>query len=337
MPMEVPCPEDTAKIVSEKHEARSRRGRPPPLPVACHNPSANAGENGMKKRGAVAAAVSIAVAMVLIWSSAAAEQLPLKTYTTADGLASDLVQCILSDSHGYLWFGTADGISRFDGYGFTNLSVADGLPGANVHAIIEARDGTYWAATNAGVFHWDPARSRIGSHDPSNSVHVDAGGRGDDVRALLEDPAGGMWVGTLTGLYRLDRAGSGWKVRRSSSSDPRRSPSLRGKNPPRSVRRMPSEPDYQQRLGVRHQRRHRGPDAGGRLALRPPRRGVRHLRHRVSERGVLVSCERGWWRRLVVRHQPRHRGLDAGGLLRRRDEPCLRHRVRERVLRLCGE
>lgn len=168
----------------------------------------------MKTRGAVAAAVSITVAMVLISSSAAAEQLPLKNYTTADGLASDLVQCILSDSHGYLWFGTADGISRFDGYGFTNMSVADGLPGANVHAIIEARDGTYWAATNAGVFHWDPARGRIGSHDASNSVHVDAGGRGDDVRTLLEDRAGAMWVGTLTGLYRLDRAGNGWTVRR---------------------------------------------------------------------------------------------------------------------------
>ena len=51
----------------------------------------------------------------LVWSlglalwirSALAEQLPLKTYTTADGLASDHIHCILSDSSGLLWFGTA--------------------------------------------------------------------------------------------------------------------------------------------------------------------------------------------------------------------------------------
>ena len=41
-----------------------------------------------------------------------AEQLPVKRYTTADGLAGNRVECILRDSHGFLWFGTTEGLSR---------------------------------------------------------------------------------------------------------------------------------------------------------------------------------------------------------------------------------
>src|SRR5262249_2600237 len=47
-------------------------------------------------------------------SKSQAEQLPIKIYTTADRL--------VQDSHGYLWFCTAEGLSRFDGYKFTNYT-----------------------------------------------------------------------------------------------------------------------------------------------------------------------------------------------------------------------
>src|ERR1035441_9518009 len=58
-----------------------------------------------------------------------AKRLPIRSYTTADGLASDQVLCIHQDSHGFLWFCTAEGLSRFDGYSFTNYHTGDGLPG----------------------------------------------------------------------------------------------------------------------------------------------------------------------------------------------------------------
>ena len=44
-----------------------------------------------------------------------AERLPIKTYTVADGLAHNEVNKIVRDSRGFLWFCTADGLSRFDG------------------------------------------------------------------------------------------------------------------------------------------------------------------------------------------------------------------------------
>ena|SRR5215475_9314925 len=55
-------------------------------------------------------------------SKGQAEQLPIKIYTTADGLVRDEINRIVQDSHGYLWFCTAEGLSRFDGYKFTNYT-----------------------------------------------------------------------------------------------------------------------------------------------------------------------------------------------------------------------
>ena len=151
---------------------------------------------------------------------AVAEQLPLKTYTTADGLASDLVRCILSDSRGYLWFGTADGLSRFDGQTFSNVTGVEGLPAADVRCLLEGPDGTYWAATNNGVFHWDPARSKTEARRAAETIHLAAGGSGDDVRALRADPSGGFFAATLDGLYRLEKKGDAWKARRLPLASP---------------------------------------------------------------------------------------------------------------------
>src|SRR2546421_56646 len=76
-----------------------------------------------------------------------AEQLPVKTYTIADGLARDYINRIRQDSHGFIWFCTNEGISRFDGYGFTNYGVADGLPDRVVNDVLETRDGALLFAT----------------------------------------------------------------------------------------------------------------------------------------------------------------------------------------------
>jgi ligand-binding sensor domain-containing protein len=59
---------------------------------------------------------------------ASAEHLPLRSYSTADGLVSNRISRIVSDSRGYLWFCTEGGLSRFDGHTFTNYTTEQGLP-----------------------------------------------------------------------------------------------------------------------------------------------------------------------------------------------------------------
>src|SRR5215471_20273753 len=77
-----------------------------------------------------------------------AERLPLKTYSTADALANNEINKIVRDSRGFLWFCTAGGLSRFDGYTFINFAVENGLPDAVVNDLLETRTGEYWLATN---------------------------------------------------------------------------------------------------------------------------------------------------------------------------------------------
>jgi ligand-binding sensor domain-containing protein len=53
-----------------------------------------------------------------------AEQLPVKTYTTGEGLPRDSVTLVRQDSRGFIWLATGEGLSRFDGYKFTNYTTA---------------------------------------------------------------------------------------------------------------------------------------------------------------------------------------------------------------------
>src|SRR5947209_16304618 len=89
-------------------------------------------------------------------SLARAERLPLKAYTTADGLAHNVINKIVRDSRGFLWFCTEEGLSRFDGYSFTNFGIEQGLPHASVNDILETRGGEYWVATNGGLVRFNP-------------------------------------------------------------------------------------------------------------------------------------------------------------------------------------
>src|SRR5436190_12123592 len=85
-----------------------------------------------------------------------AERLPIKTYTTADGLAHNNVSRIVRDSRGFLWFCTFEGLSRFDGYTFTTYGVGYGLPSQVINDLLETREGDYWVATEAGLCRFNP-------------------------------------------------------------------------------------------------------------------------------------------------------------------------------------
>ena len=153
------------------------------------------------------------LALAALAGEAAAERLPSRTYTTEDGLAHNRVKRIVQDSQGFLWFCTADGLSRFDGARFTNYRVEDGLPANSINDLLETSGGVYWLATNTvGVVRFDlladlrpratGSRARpaprftvyqVGSDPASNRVNV-----------LYRDRAGALWAGTDGGLFRLN-------------------------------------------------------------------------------------------------------------------------------------
>jgi ligand-binding sensor domain-containing protein len=144
-----------------------------------------------------------AVALIQAMVGAGAE-LPARVYTTQDGLVHDEVLRIRRDSRGYLWLGTADGLSIFDGYGFSNYTTADGLPNNAVTDILETRSGEYWIATRGGLCRFEPNASPghrfVTVRAAQNALAV-------IVNVLAERRDGSIWFGTEGGLWRLHLTG----------------------------------------------------------------------------------------------------------------------------------
>jgi len=153
------------------------------------------------------------LALLFLPGFAAAQRFPLKTFTVADGLAHDEVNKIYRDSRGLLWFCTAEGLSRFNGYSFVTFGVEQGLPHPSVNDILETSDGDYWVATDGGL-----ARLNRNGSTASPMFSVISPGSQQDRRAkavtvLLDDGSGAVWVGTWNGLYRLERKDGRWQMR----------------------------------------------------------------------------------------------------------------------------
>lgn len=62
------------------------------------------------------------------WCRKSAATMPTAILTTRDGLAQMQVVCAFQDADGYIWFGTKDGVSRYDGVSFSNYTTDQGLP-----------------------------------------------------------------------------------------------------------------------------------------------------------------------------------------------------------------
>src|SRR5215471_21664415 len=87
-------------------------------------------------------------------SSARAERLPIKIYTSADGLGSSFVDYLMRDSRGFMWFCTRDGLSRFDGARFITYRIGDKNTPPGIENITETGGGSYWITTTGGLYYF---------------------------------------------------------------------------------------------------------------------------------------------------------------------------------------
>jgi ligand-binding sensor domain-containing protein/two-component sensor histidine kinase len=119
-----------------------------------------------------------------------------KAFTTADGLADNIVEAIYEDHEGNLWIGTLGGLSRFRDGRFVNFTTRDGLPRDTVLSICGAPDGALWIGTEDGGL------SRL--KDGRFTTYTVKDGLADNlVRVAFEDRAGNLWAGTRKGLSCL--------------------------------------------------------------------------------------------------------------------------------------
>lgn len=110
-------------------------------------------------------------------------------------LVSQYIRSIFQDSKGNLWFGTLQGLVRYDEKTLTYFSTPDGFISESVFAINEDKHGNLWIGTDKGLYKYDGKSFRnYNQKDGLNHVEISR-------KSILVDQAGTIWVGTHGGIY----------------------------------------------------------------------------------------------------------------------------------------
>ena len=176
------------------------------------------------KHRARPALVALLLAAQLGAVPALSRQVRFHTLGLAEGLSHSYVTSIASDRQGFLWFGTQDGLDRFDGYGIRAFrhDPADPRSLSNnfVTDLLVDRAGTLWVGTfGAGLARFDRRSEtfQIYRHDPKRPGTLAS----DQVMTLLEDRQGTLWVGGDSGgLARFDPRTGTFLTYRNEPDDP---------------------------------------------------------------------------------------------------------------------
>ena len=109
-------------------------------------------------------------------------------YQVENGLSNNATICSLQDKKGFLWFGTKDGLNRFDGYSFKifrNLPNDSGSIGSNfIHCLYEDPTGILWAGTENGLYQFNEATESF--LQPKGTTNI-------PIRDIRMDGKGDLW------------------------------------------------------------------------------------------------------------------------------------------------
>jgi signal transduction histidine kinase/DNA-binding response OmpR family regulator/ligand-binding sensor domain-containing protein len=124
------------------------------------------------------------------------------------GLARNKVNCMFQDSKGFLWFGMANGLYKFDQYSFirycSKKNKDNGFPEADIRAIIEMEPGVLLIGTyNKGLLMYNTITEKTSQvySDPSTDFST------LNVNCLYREKSGTIWVGTFNGLVKIKCTG----------------------------------------------------------------------------------------------------------------------------------
>jgi len=127
------------------------------------------------------------------------EQVRFEHLTSEDGLSNNRVLSVIRDSKGFMWFGTLDGLNRYDGYEFRvfrhDPEDEDSLSSDFIMALYQDRDDFLWVGTSGGGLNrYDPSTEQFNHyrHDPADPNTLSS----DNVTSLYQDREGILWIGT---------------------------------------------------------------------------------------------------------------------------------------------
>jgi signal transduction histidine kinase/ligand-binding sensor domain-containing protein/class 3 adenylate cyclase/CheY-like chemotaxis protein len=142
------------------------------------------------------------------------EHIKFEHLSVEQGLSQNTVQCILQDHLGFMWFGTQNGLNKYDGYSFTiykpDPQNLQSMSDSRIESLYEDHIGTLWIGTkNGGLDQFDPVTETFQhyQYDSENPQSLS----NNNVLTIYEDPSGALWIGTEKGLNQFDRSAKTFK------------------------------------------------------------------------------------------------------------------------------
>jgi signal transduction histidine kinase/ligand-binding sensor domain-containing protein/CheY-like chemotaxis protein len=155
--------------------------------------------------------------LLLLLNSEAFSQgigLKLSRINSSNSISQNSISSILKDSYGFMWFGTQDGLNKFDGYQFTvykhHSKNNKSLPANNVLTICEDKKGNIWVGTRmGGLSKFDRKKDEFINlkADPKNPSALS----NNNIIYLFNDAKNNLWIGTDNGLNLLMSGKTGFK------------------------------------------------------------------------------------------------------------------------------
>src|SRR5450631_2266859 len=128
----------------------------------------------------------------------AAQPYYFKHYQVENGLANSTVFCSEQDKNGFLWFGTKEGLNRFDGYHFKLFARNDAkgaiLGSDLIYCLFCDQQGTLWVGGQNGLFRFDQQQEKLIRVIDSLV----------EINYIQTDDAGNLWFLCLNNVYRYD-------------------------------------------------------------------------------------------------------------------------------------
>lgn len=135
--------------------------------------------------------------------------------TINDGLSQGMVNSMVQDHFGFMWFGTKDGLNRYDGYHFViyrhNPTDSNSLSDNFIQQVFEDSNGRLWIGTSdhgVDLFNRETGMFTHFRHNEKNQNTLSD----DRIECITEDRDGAIWISTQNGLNKLTTtAGTGKK------------------------------------------------------------------------------------------------------------------------------
>lgn len=142
---------------------------------------------------------------LFVFNHAKTVALTFRHYKVENGLSENSVFCSLQDSKGFMWFGTKDGLNRFDGRNFAvfhSSSKDKNSIGNNfIRALHEDKHHTIWVGTDKGIFLYSQQYNsfRYFSIKTDQNVQINM-----QVNAIIDDNRGNLWIASTSGLFKYN-------------------------------------------------------------------------------------------------------------------------------------